>query len=450
MQGTDSITGPGPAPSQLRLGTSRARRGRSWRTSDRAAEPGAPAGGLGSAKPQAGCGRTPARPALAVALLLCTFFCGAFAQAPPPKRSPLLVVPNGDSKQWQAIAGQLEWRLETPPVTNIATDQGIRDFEQAVTAALHVEGVDPTRAYLVGTAAEAAATFYIASRWPEPWAAAVVLGGTPKPAIDTNRLFGVNTSLVPVLWITGKNAEAAELIGKLKAAGYNLEARESATPQEIFGWLAGHHSDAVPAEVDCETDSPTMGQCYWIQMTQFDPAERNDVLTSTRVMPGSGAMLDLGGFGYDTQAAGPGVLVTWLPEHYAGPLKLKDRIVSIGGKPLADARAYTDLMDHTTEEKPVAVMVERGKDRVRIETKIVLPKRQGAVTARVQGHYLPDLKQVQILSRAVTEMRIHLPADWMPVSINWNGSDVAKAESPGCWLLQEQKELLSAQKCRSE
>ena len=31
-------------------------------------------------------------------------------------------------------------------------------------------------------------------------------------------------------------------------------------------------------------------------MTKFDPAERNDVLDSTRIPGGTGAALDLGGF----------------------------------------------------------------------------------------------------------------------------------------------------------
>ena len=366
------------------------------------------------------------------------------------QKSPLLVVPNGDSKQWQPLADQLKWQLATPAVTNLATDPGLQEFEKSLGGVLRGESVDATRVYLVGTAGEAPAVFYLASRWPEPWAAAVALGGTPRPAIDSNRLFGINTKLVPVLWVTGKNADAPALVERLKAAEYNVEAREAATPQEIFTWLAGHHAGAVPMQADCETDSAALARCYWIEMTKFDPAERNDVLTSTRVKAGSGATLDLGGFGYDAQAAGPGIVVSWLPEHYSGALKLHDRIVSIGGKALGGPREYVDLMDHTVEEKPVAVMVERGKDRVRVETRIVLPKRAGAITARVQGNYSTELKQVQILSRAVAEMKITLPDDWAPAAINWNGSDVAKAESGGCWLLQEQKELLSAKKCPSQ
>jgi hypothetical protein len=362
-------------------------------------------------------------------------------------KSPLLVVPNGDPEQWQQAAQALGWQLALPAVSNIGADKGMQDFQAAVKSAITSAAVDPARVYLVGPAADVPAIFYIASRWPEPWAAAAVLGGTPRPAIDSNRLFGINTRLAPVLWIMGKNNEAAPLAEKLKAAEYNLEVREAATPQEIFGWLAAHHREDVPAEVDCETDSPPFGRCYWIEMTKFDASERNDVLTSTRVQAGAGASLDLGGFGFNTQAEGPGVVVTWLPEHYSGPLKLNDRIVSIAGKKLRDARDYVDQMDHTTEEKPVAVMVERGKDHIRLETRIVLPKRQPSVTARVQGQRLVDLKQVQIVSRAVTEMRVTLPADWLPALINWNGTEVVTADAPGCWLLQVQKELMSGKKC---
>ena len=381
------------------------------------------------------------------ACIISAFCCGSFWCGVAVAKSPLLVVPNGDPKQWQSVAQGLGWQLAAPAIANLATDKGMQDFESAVKSAIANEAVDPTRVYLVGPVADVPAVFYIASRWPEPWAAAVALGGSPRPAIDSNRLFGINTRLVPVLWIMGKNNEAAPLVEKLKAAEYNLEVREEATPQEIFVWLAAHHSEAIPPEVDCETDSPAFPRCYWIEMTKFDPGERNDVLTTTRVQPGSGASLDLGGFGFNPQAEGPGVLVTWLPEHYSGPLKLNDRIVSIGGVKLRDAHEYVEQMDKTTEEKTVAIMVERGKDHVRIETKIVLPRRQSGITARVQGQRLLELKQVQIVSRAVTQMRITLPADWLPAVINWNGSEVITADTPGCWLLDVQKELMSGKKC---
>ena len=363
-------------------------------------------------------------------------------------RSPLLIIPNGDPKQWQPIAAELHWQLSTPALSNIGTDKGFQDFQTAVNTAIGSESVEPTRVYLVGPAAEVPAIFYLVSRWPEPWAAAVALGGTPRPAIDTNRLFGINTRLVPVLWVTGKNNEAVSLLDKIKAAGFNVEARESATPQEIFNWLAQRQSQAVPPEIDCETDSPAFHRCYWIEITKFDPAERNDVLPSTRVHAGSGAALDLGGFGYDAQAPGPGVLVSWLPEHYSGPLKLNDRIISIGGKNLNDAREYVKLMDETTEEKSVAVMVERGKQRIRLETSIVLPKRGSAVTARLQAQHLAEMKEIQIISRAISQMKLMLPAEWLPAAINWNGVEVVKADTPGCWQLEIQKELMNGSKCR--
>ena len=123
------------------------------------------------------------------------------------------------------------------------------------------------------------------------------------------------------------------------------------------------------------------------------------------------------------------------------------RIVAIGGKTLADAEAYVQLMDQTVEEKPVVIMVQRGQNRVRVESSIVLPKRDELLTARVQAQFLPEMKEIQVLSRSVTAMRVTVPGDWTPASITWNGSDVAKAEAGGCWLLTEQKELLSAVKC---
>jgi hypothetical protein len=105
-------------------------------------------------------------------------------------------------------------------------------------------------------------------------------------------------------------------------------------------------------------------------------------------------------------------------------------------------------MDQATEEKPVAILVERGKARVRVETRIVLPRRQATTTARIQGQRLLELKEIQIVSRAVAQMRLTLPAEWLPATINWNGSEVVKADTPGCWMLVEQKELLSGKKCQ--
>ena len=59
---------------------------------------------------------------------------------------------------------------------------------------------------------------------------------------------------------------------------------------------------------------------------------------------------------------GPGVLVQSLPEKYAGPLKVNDRIVELGGKVLKDAAEFAQILYHTFDEKPVVVMVARGKE----------------------------------------------------------------------------------------
>jgi hypothetical protein len=53
----------------------------------------------------------------------------------------------------------------------------------------------------------------------------------------------------------------------------------------------------------------------------------------------------------------------------------------------------------------------------------------------VQAQYLPDSKEVLVISRGAGEVRITLPDYWLPCSINWNGNELGKANSAGCWLL---------------
>ena len=131
-------------------------------------------------------------------------------------------------------------------------------------------------------------------------------------------------------------------------------------------------------------------------------------------MAGSGAWLEFGPFGYDFLGEGPGARVSYLPPNYQGPLKMDDRIVSLAGKEIHDGRDYARQMDEMKEAKSVAVMIQRGKDKVRIETKLLLPKREETITARVQGRYLADQKELLLITRAVTEMRVRVPAEWTP------------------------------------
>jgi hypothetical protein len=172
------------------------------------------------------------------------------------------------------------------------------------------------------------------------------------------------------------------------------------------------------------------------------------VLASTRVTPGSGAALDLGGFGFKPDDPGPGVLVGYLPDKYHGPLKLNDRIVAFDGRPIENAKQYQDLMEKASEERPATITVQRGKDRTRIETRIVLPNRDAGLTARVEAQYLPDDREIQIVSRAVSEMQVNIPAAWTPAALLWNGLTLENLKEPGCWVLSVQKELLRAEKCK--
>jgi hypothetical protein len=85
---------------------------------------------------------------------------------------------------------------------------------------------------------------------------------------------------------------------------------------------------------------------------------------------------------------------------------------------------------------------------VRLETRIVLPKREEVVTARIQGRFLPDQKELFLISRAVTQLRVRIPQEWTPVNVSWNGLDVLKAESGGCWTLSIEKDAPEAAKCQ--
>ena len=384
--------------------------------------------------------------------IISLFAGGAAAAQDAPAKSPAIVLADdADAAQWRTWTKDLGWQVIVPAAAaaNASIDVRVQALAAAVEAAIRNGGVDAARVYLAGRGSAAAVVFYAISRVPDLWAAGLALGGSPKPAVDTNRLFTANFTNAPVLWV-GEAGDQA-LAEKLKSAGLNLEWRPGTgiTNGEVFEWLARRRREEFPAAIDCETNSPAFARCYWIRMAKCDACERNDVLPSTRVAGGSGAALDLGAIGYNATDPGPGMLVSHLPEKYSGPLKMGDRIVALDGKPLASARQYLEWMEKVTDEKPAVVTVQRGKERIRVETRVVLPKRDSAVTARVQAQYSPAEREIQIVSRTVTEMRVTVPPAWTPATLYWNGLSLQDLKTPGCYALTVEKELLLAAPCEN-
>jgi hypothetical protein len=365
---------------------------------------------------------------------LALFACACLSSGAP---APLLVVLGSGAEPWTAGAAARGWEVAAIPEA-LPNDNGVRSIEAAIESARKRREIDPDRTYLAGEGASSAAVFYAVSRRPDLWAAAIPAEGGPAPAIETNRLFGANAALVPLLWAIEpqERATAEPMKARLAASGFDLELRtESMSVSQALDWLASHKREPFPPKIDCETGNLEFARCYWASIVKFDPAQRNDILPSSRVQPGSGAYLAPGGFGFDLRAPGPGVLVSWLPPNYSGPLKLEDRIVAVGGKPVQDARDYVRLMDAQTEERGVGVTVQRGKKRIRLESRIALAKREENLTARVQAEYLSDAREMQVITRGVGALRLTLPGYWTPCPINWNGNDAGKAETAGCWLL---------------
>ena len=366
------------------------------------------------------------------------------------KTPAVALLDPSDTLQWQNWTREAGWQvIAAAGVPGPDIDSRLRALAAAVESAIQSGSADPARVYIAGRGDASAAVFYAISRVPDLWAAGAALGGSPKAALDSNRIFTANFSLVPVLWISGDDSKP--MVEKLTAAKLNLEwqpASGGASAAGLIQWLAQHKRDAFPLSIDCETNSPTFSRCYWIQPTKFDAGERNDVLPSTRIPGGTGAALDLGGFGFKMDDPGPGVGVTSLPAKYGGPLKAGDRLIALDGKPLASARQYLELMEKVTDEKAVVVTVQRGKERIRVETRIALPRRETGVTSRVEAQYLPAEKEIQIVSRTITEMRVTVAAEWVPATLLWNGLTLENLQEAGCWVLAVQKELLHAEKCK--
>ena len=85
-------------------------------------------------------------------------------------------------------------------------------------------------------------------------------------------------------------------------------------------------------------------------------------------------------------------------------------------------RQFRQTMSQMTEEKRVVVMVQRGKQRQRLETRIVLPRRD-AVAHRARAGQIRARRPARslIVSRTVTEMRVTIPDAWTGAGLFWNG-----------------------------
>jgi hypothetical protein len=375
--------------------------------------------------------------------------CG-LAGAQTPAKTPAVAVTDGqDEAHWQAVAQEAGWQTIVPGGASAdPIDTRVLAVAAAVRAAIQNGGVDPARVYLAGRGKSAASVFYTMSRLPDLFAAGIAIGGSPQAALATGRIYAVNFSNAPVLWITDNDAGDATA-QKLKAAGMWMEWRSASRMKnaDVFAWLGGRARDPFPLDVDCETDSPTFASCFWLTPGKFDVNERNDVLPRTLIATATPAALDLGAFGYKPDDPGPGVLVSHLPEKYSGPLKLGDRIIELDGHLIADAADFQNLMSKATEAAHAAVMVQRGKQRTRVETRILVPHHEYVPTARVQGKYDQAQNQILIISRSITEMRVTIPDAWAGASLFWNGLSLENIDKPGCVLLTIDKELLHAGAC---
>jgi hypothetical protein len=387
--------------------------------------------------------------AASVTFSLLAAFVGLLAPGRATAQTPAIaLVDPADAQQWQEWTKEAGWRViagaasESPDGRVLALAAAVRDAIR--------DGVDPARVYLAGRGPNAALVFYTISRVPDLWAAGIAIEGSPQPAIDSGRLFTANFRNTPVLW-TSSGAGDQALAATLREAGLNLEWRPTAamSPANVLQWLARSKREPFPAEIDCETNSPQFARCSWIEMTKFDAAERNDVLPSTRMARSQTPSLDLGAFGYKADEAGPGLLVSQLPEKYNGPLKLGDRIVAIDGRPVETPKRYLEMMARYTESRPAVAAIQRGKERLRLDTFVIVPKPEATVTARVQGQFSAADREIQIVSRAVREMKVTIPPAWaQDTRLSWNGLALEKIEGPGCILLTMDKELLRAAKCQ--
>ncbi len=379
-----------------------------------------------------------------------------YSVSPSTEPAPLLLFLHGEEqasretmemyfRQWQGVVSARGWHLVLPWTEGrfaFHSDEGMRAVRAVVEDFRRQHPVDARRVYLAGHGDGSPGVFTAISRLPDAWAAALAIGGDANRAIETNRLYAGNAAHTPLLWLYEENRAPVlkSAIRRMQFAGLKgrFEAASEFGAEQAVEWLRQHSSAALPTSVDFETGSLDFRRAHWLEVAEFDFTQRNDVLATTRVDPGTGAFLRLGGFGYDPEGKGPGVPVKWLPQNYKGPLKLEDCIVSIAGKMVQDADHYAEIMEAQRESRDVGIILRRNDKNMRIETRIVIPKRDESDTARVLAEYLADPGELLVVTRGVKSLILQVPDAWVPLKISWNGTDLESATISGCWLLDSQ------------
>ncbi len=318
--------------------------------------------------------------------------------------APLLVtLDNWDG--WKGVAEARGWKWVAYD-KDACNDIAAKSIEALIGQRTDV---DRNRIYLAGRGNSAACVFYLASRLPDVWAAAVAIEGDPELAIETNRIFGANLQMLPFLRVGNPDPSRPRLPG--------VTQREQATPEQAVEFLAAHAREPWPLKIDCETGNPNFVRCFWVLVTKADVSRRNDALPISRIAPGSGARLA------------------------PGSIKDGDKVLSINGKD------PTQFLESTRDEKAVVVMVQRGKDRVRLDARVVVPMREEGLTIRVQGEVLPDTKEILLITRGVAQIKMVVPPHWAPATLNWNGPSAVKLETAGCYIVTDAAGAISSAAC---
>jgi hypothetical protein len=111
--------------------------------------------------------------------------------------------------------------------------------------------------------------------------------------------------------------------------------------------------------------------------------------------------------------------------------------VELGGKELKDGAEFAQILYQTFEEKPVVAMVAARQGAHPPGNQIEMAPRAEPVTARVRAQYLPELQEVEVVSRAIAQMKVTLPESWLPGQdqLEWHrSSQRITRPAAGCWM----------------